>query len=126
MAKVQTKNHNHNSFFLNFMENHEQAKRRKEKKKDGIQPSLIVVCFCGRISVREGFKPSLTIDHKTFRLFLYEFALRNNRSFGVDSYHIHPCLQIFHIANRIVAVYLNALYHLSHHVHNLDFRNCFR
>ena len=36
-------------------------------KKDGSEPSLIVVLWMSSISVREGFKPSLTkIRHKTF------------------------------------------------------------
>ena len=59
-------------------------------------------------------------------LFFYESPLAERSRSRVDAYHILPCLQIFHIANRIIAIHLNAPYHLSHHIYNLDFRNCFR
>ena len=64
---------------------------------------------------------------QAFRLFLDKFSLTDNR-FRVRSvypYNINACRQSFHFANRIVAVYLNASYHLPHHVYNLDFRNYF-
>lgn len=58
-------------------------------------------------------------------LFFYKPPLAERSQSRAYPYHIHPCLQIFHIANRTIAVYLNTLNNLTKRIYNLDFRNCF-
>ncbi len=94
-------------------------KRQGTYKKKTVYDRLVIVFLW--LSNRKGRFETSPYDRPQNILFLYESSLAERSRSCADSYHIHTSFQIFHIASRIVAVYLNALNNLSHHIYNFNF-----